>query len=285
MSAPKIKSGTPHQLDEQQRKVPLPSLIRSRGAMVVSCALRDAGNYIAKLPKRDLDVPAWQAAMQALLLVAEYGGDIRAAVNAYHAEHALSVVPKITLPPKAEGRHRWLTRNEAARLLGAAIGHVWDNERETWKRREDGTLLRHDRWIIRRRCPAARFTLIGIYLARREETTRRTWVPTTTHPWMDLDAMMYQGKGASERSTKKRRPPAKIANRLRPHLARWRTIDERRSSEPRSVSLLKDGEQIRFVVNRMHDRQLLAGKIRSAWEGIPEDAGPGGSALSAPRRP
>ena len=45
--------------------------------------------------------------------------DLRAAVNAYHAEHTLSVVPKITLPPKAEGRHRWLTRNEAARLLGA----------------------------------------------------------------------------------------------------------------------------------------------------------------------
>jgi hypothetical protein len=48
--------------------------------------------------------------------------DLRAAVNAYHAEHTLNVVPKITLPPKAEGRHRWLTRNEAARLLGAAIG-------------------------------------------------------------------------------------------------------------------------------------------------------------------
>src|SRR5258706_101537 len=37
--------------------------------------------------------------------------DLRAAVNAYHAEHTLNVVPKITLPPKAEGRHRWLTRN------------------------------------------------------------------------------------------------------------------------------------------------------------------------------
>jgi hypothetical protein len=66
--------------------------------------------------------------------------DLRAAVNAYHAEHTLRVVPKITLPPKAEGRHRWLTRNEAARLLGAAIGYVWDNEWGTWKRREDGKL-------------------------------------------------------------------------------------------------------------------------------------------------
>jgi integrase len=202
--------------------------------------------------------------------------DLRAAVNAYHSEHTLSVVPKITLPPKAEGRHRWLTRKEAARLLGAAIGYVWDNERETWKRREDGKLFRRERWIIRRRCPAARFTLVGIYSARREETIRRTqWLPTTTHPWMDLDAMVYQGKRALERSTKKRRPPAKIASRLRPHLVRWRKIDLMRSSELRAEGLLKEGEQIRFVVNRTNDGQPLAGKIRSAWEGILEDAGLG----------
>ena len=94
-------------------------------------------------------------------------------MNAYHAEHTLSVVPKITMPPKAEGRHRWLTRNEAARLLGAAIGYVWDDERGSWKRRDDGTLLRRERWIIRRRYPAARFCLI-FYSARREETIRRT---------------------------------------------------------------------------------------------------------------
>jgi hypothetical protein len=46
---------------------------------------------------------------------------LRAAVNAYHAEHTLSVVPKITLPPKAEGHHRWLTRNEAARPLSETM--------------------------------------------------------------------------------------------------------------------------------------------------------------------
>lgn len=111
--------------------------------------------------------------------------DLRAAVNAYHAEHTLSVVPKITLPRKAEGRHRWLTRNEAARLLGAAIGYVWDTEQSTWKRREDGALVRRERWIIRRRYPAARFCLAGIYSARREETIRRTqWLPTT-NPSLD----------------------------------------------------------------------------------------------------
>ncbi|MFK4398168.1 site-specific integrase [Bradyrhizobium elkanii] len=202
--------------------------------------------------------------------------DLRAAVNAYHAEHTLTVVPKVTLPPKAEGRHRWLTRNEAARLLGATIGYVWDTEQETWKRSEDGELARRERWIIRRRYPAARFCLIGIYSARREETIRRTqWLPTTTHPWMNLDAMVYQGKGTLEQSTKKRRPPAKIASRLRPHLIRWRRIDQARSAELRASGVMRDGEQIRFVVNRLHDGQPLAGKIRSAWNGILEDAGLG----------
>jgi hypothetical protein len=36
--------------------------------------LEDAGNYITKLPKAEHDAPEWQAAMEALLLVAELGG-------------------------------------------------------------------------------------------------------------------------------------------------------------------------------------------------------------------
>jgi hypothetical protein len=37
--------------------------------------LRDAGNFLAKLPKKDHDAPAWRAAIEALMLVAEHGGD------------------------------------------------------------------------------------------------------------------------------------------------------------------------------------------------------------------
>ena len=36
--------------------------------------LRDAALYITKLPKAEHDTPEWQAAMEALLLVAEYNG-------------------------------------------------------------------------------------------------------------------------------------------------------------------------------------------------------------------
>ena len=212
--------------------------------------------------------------------------DLRAAVNAYHAEHTLSVVPKITLPPKAEGRHRWLTRNEAARLLGAAIGYVWDNERSSWKRKADGKLFRRERWIIRRRYPAARFCLIGVYSARREETIRRTqWLATTTHPWMNLDAMVYQGKGAAgavnqEAATagKDRQPPAPSPGPLaqtrpkrdRPSCAR-RHFGERRTNpvcrqphQRRSAACRQDHGQPGKVFCRTQGLARMSSGIRCA---------------------
>ena len=36
--------------------------------------LKDAADYITKLPKAEHSVPEWQAAMEALILVAETGG-------------------------------------------------------------------------------------------------------------------------------------------------------------------------------------------------------------------
>jgi hypothetical protein len=47
--------------------IPLP-----RGRQLVT--LHDAGRYITKLPKAEHDAEPWQAAMEALLLVAEHGG-------------------------------------------------------------------------------------------------------------------------------------------------------------------------------------------------------------------
>jgi hypothetical protein len=175
-----------------------------------------------------------------------------------------------------------ISLNEAARLFGAAMGCVWDVAHERWKRKLDRRLFRRERWIINRRRPAARFILVGLYSARLEETIRRTqWLPTTTHPWINLNAMIYQGRGREEQATKKRRPPAKIANRLRPHLMRWRAIDARRSAELHAAGLMKEGEEIRFVINRMHvaspspERSAPLGRASSrmqalvrTWRGI-----------------
>jgi hypothetical protein len=43
-----------------------------RGRQLVT--LRDAAEYITKLPKAEHNAPEWQAAMEALLLVVELGG-------------------------------------------------------------------------------------------------------------------------------------------------------------------------------------------------------------------
>jgi hypothetical protein len=47
--------------------IPLP-----RGRQLVT--LQDAGDYITKLPKAEHEAPEWQAAMEALILVATLGG-------------------------------------------------------------------------------------------------------------------------------------------------------------------------------------------------------------------
>ena len=46
--------------------IPLP-----RGRQLVT--LQDAGKYITKLPKREHEAAEWQAAMEALILVATFG--------------------------------------------------------------------------------------------------------------------------------------------------------------------------------------------------------------------
>ena len=53
--------------------------------------LKDAGNYITKLPKAEHEAPEWQAAMEALILVATHGGPtmfarigIMQALNRHH---------------------------------------------------------------------------------------------------------------------------------------------------------------------------------------------------------
>ena len=48
--------------------IPLPG-----GGKLVT--LRDAATFITKLPKREHDAPEWRAAIEALMLVAEHGGD------------------------------------------------------------------------------------------------------------------------------------------------------------------------------------------------------------------
>jgi hypothetical protein len=60
----RVPKGWRRRFDEP---IPLP-----RGRQLVT--LQDAGNYIIKLPKAEHQAPEWQAAMEALILVATSGG-------------------------------------------------------------------------------------------------------------------------------------------------------------------------------------------------------------------
>jgi len=60
--------------------------------------LLDAGEYIAALPKKEHAAPEWQAAMEALILVAEGGGPTMFArigvIRALNRHHVLEFNPK-----------------------------------------------------------------------------------------------------------------------------------------------------------------------------------------------
>jgi hypothetical protein len=58
--------------------IPLP-----RGRQLVT--LRDAGTYITKLPKAEHDAEEWQAAMEALMLVARGGPTMLARIGVMRA--------------------------------------------------------------------------------------------------------------------------------------------------------------------------------------------------------
>lgn len=125
-------------------------------------------------------------------------GVLQAAMNYAHREGYVTSAPLVTMPPKPEGTLRWLTRDEAARLLWAAYrGHK----------------SKH----------LARFILIGLYTGTRKDAILRMgFEPNTVGGWFDLDRGVMYRKSNSERSTNKRRTPSRIPRQLAAHLRRWK---------------------------------------------------------------
>ncbi|MEJ0095153.1 MAG: hypothetical protein WDN46_17570 [Methylocella sp.] len=79
--------------------------------------------------------------------------DLRSAIN-HHLEEGLSTeIIKVVLPDKSPPRERWLTRDEAAKLIWAAWRY-----RETQKGHETGRKSRQH---------IARFILVGLYTGTR----------------------------------------------------------------------------------------------------------------------
>ena len=117
---------------------------------------------------------------------------LRAAINFAHEEGRVTRPVHVELPEPPESRKRWLTRQEAARLLRAS------------------------------RTPVARlylpqFILMGLYTGRRKEA-----ILSLRWPQVDLKAGLIDFEVPGRKPTKKGRGTVRISSRLLPHLRRLR---------------------------------------------------------------
>lgn len=124
-------------------------------------------------------------------------GTLQAALRYCHKEGILTSAPTVTLPQKPEARERWLTRNEAAKLLWTA-------------------------YRGQRAAHLSKFILIGLYAGTRKDAILRMgFEPNTLGGWFDLEREIMFRISDTERKTKKRRTPAPIPRQLLSHLKRW----------------------------------------------------------------
>lgn len=156
-------------------------------------------------------------------------GTLQAAMNYAHREGYVTSAPLVTLPQKPEGKERWLTRDEAAKLLWTAY---------------KGHKSKH----------LARFILIGLYTGTRKDAILRMgFEPNTVGGWFDLERGIMYRRGEGERATNKQRTPAPIPRQLRAHLTRWRNNGARWAVEYEGIRI---GDVKRSFARIVKDAEL-----------------------------
>jgi integrase len=139
---------------------------------------------------------------------------LRAAINFHRQEGHCDRIVSVTLPEKRPGRERWLTRNEAAKLIWRAWRY-----REVQKGQATGR---------RSRQHVARFILVGLYTGTRASAICGAALERVAGAgYVDLEHGIFYRRPAGAVETKKRRPPAPLPQRLLAHLRRWRQHGQR----------------------------------------------------------
>jgi integrase len=143
--------------------------------------------------------------------------DLRAAIGHHARENLHHAVIHVTLPEKGGPRERWLTREEAARL-------IWT----CWRARETQTVHRGplkgqkietDKRPLRH---IARFLLIGMYTGTRAGAIASASPERDEgRSFVDLDRGIFYRLAEGKRATNKRQPPVPIPGRLLAHMRRW----------------------------------------------------------------
>lgn len=128
--------------------------------------------------------------------------ELRAAINHHRREGLHDRIVSVVLPPRRAPRERWLDRSEVAKLLWTA-----------WRRPKCKQL--------------ARFILFALYSGRRSTVVcNASFHREPGRTWVDVERG-YLWPPERAKKTNKRNPPAPIADRLLPHLRRWRNRGQR----------------------------------------------------------
>lgn len=151
--------------------------------------------------------------------------DLRAAIKYHRREGLCREVVEVILPEKAPPRQRWLTREEAARLIWSAWRY-----REEQKGHPTGK---------RSRRHVARFILVALYTGSRSGVVcASSFQRREGFGWIDTKAGVFYRRPENEAETKKRRPPVRLSPRLLAHLRRWeRGVKERDGKDLVTVRL------------------------------------------------
>jgi len=106
----------------------------------------------------------------------------------------------------------------------------------------------------------ARFILIGLYTGTRHDALLKLrWSPALVGGHVDLERGIIYRRGKAEKETSKRRPPVRASLKLHRLLKGWAKRDAKLD--------------LAIVIH--YRGKPIAGKLRSAWETIREDAGLG----------
>lgn len=127
--------------------------------------------------------------------------------------------PIAVMKPEVDEREaRWLSRDEAARLIYGALGF-------TPKAFHTGGRVRSYIRVAKPNYHVARFILVALYTATRHAAVLGLrWERNPRSGSVDLKEGRLYRRGTNERETRKRRRPCPIPNRLLPHLHRWRRM-------------------------------------------------------------
>lgn len=137
--------------------------------------------------------------------------DLQAAINHHHHEGLHREIVLVTLPKAGVARERWLTRQEAAKLIRICLHtpEIQDGKHT------DKRPLRH----------LARFILFALYTGSRPgDIFTASFKVASNRGFIDLHSGLFYRKPSGKRATNKRQPTTPLPRRLIPHLKRWKQM-------------------------------------------------------------